>query len=204
MKNKIIKIVITVVFVLIVGLGILTWGIISGIGFIKNVMFPSISNTTNITSISQNKTDLPKVSSGFQTLSSYNILVASITTAENVKNKQKIILINPGVFFNITKQDILSNNIESQLKNMATIGPVQIINFDKFQIVKKGSFKVNQQNVPYIKGNFGLLSGSAIPAEGVIGVIDTPNSKNNFFISTADSGKFKLQIVENYFKQLKY
>lgn len=202
MKKKIIKIVIGIIFVLVIAIGLLSWGVMSGIGFIKNSFTPLISNTNNA-SVSKNQANSSKTSNGFKILNSYNILAASITTSEEVKSKQKIILINPGMFLSLTKQDIESNNIESQLKSMTSIGPVQLINFDKLEIAKKGSFKVAKQNVPYVKGNFGILSGGKGLSEGIIGVIDTAGSKNNIFISTADSGKFKLKTVEDYFKQLK-
>jgi hypothetical protein len=202
MKNKIVQFIIAFVFVVVIGVGLLSWAVISGIRFIKNSVAPIFSNT-NITSISKNQSNSSKSLNGFRTLNDYNIFVASITTSEDVKSKQKIILVNPGIFLNITKQDIESNNIESQLKNMTSFGPVQIINFDKFEMVKKGSFKVDQQNIPYVKGNFGFLDGGKILSEGIIGVIDTSNSKNNIFISTAESGKFNLKIVEKFFKQIK-
>lgn len=200
MKKKIIKIIIAVVLFVVIAVGLLSWSVISGLGFIKNSVTP-IFLGTNITSVNKTNATSSKTTNGFRTLSSYNLLAASITTSEDVKSKQKIILINPGMFFSLTKQDIESNNIQSQLKNMASIGPVQIVNFEKFEIAKKGSFKVGKQNVPYINGGFGGISGGKVRAEGIIGVIDTANSKNNIFISTTVSGKIKLKIVEDFFKQ---
>ncbi|MEI8389925.1 MAG: hypothetical protein WCG23_08575 [bacterium] len=200
MKKKIIKIVIAVVLFAVIAVGLLSWGVISGIGFIKNSVTPVFSGT-NITSGNKNNATSSKTANGFKTLSSYNLLAASITTSEDVKSKQKIILINPGMFFSITKQDIESNIIQSQLKTMTSLGPVQIINFDKFEIAKKGSFEIDKQNVPYVKGSFGGISGGKVRAEGIIGVIDTAAGKNNIFISTTASGKIKLKIVEDFFKQ---
>jgi|GEM_PF-4548905 len=203
MIKKLIKIAVSLVVVLIIGVALLVFLIIGGVGLIKNVAgqfsVPNI-NISNIIKLPANSVAIPK---GYKLVNSTNLAVASALTAEADQNKQRIILVNTGPFLNITKQDIQSNNFESQIKSMTSIGPVQIINLDKFQIAKKGTFKVAGQEVPYVKGNFGILSGGTVPSEGIIGVIDTVNSKNNIFISTADSGKFKLKIVQDFFKQVK-
>lgn len=202
MKNKIKKLFITFIFIVIIGIGLLTWGIISGIGFIKNSVIPMFTNTNSISLADNNQSDLSKISNGFKTLNSYNIIIASISTFEDVKSKQKIFLINPGIFFNVTKQDIESNNIESKLKSMTFVGPVQVINFDKLQILKKGSFNINGQKVPYAKANFGSFNDSKSHLEGAIGVIEL-NGNNNIFISAANIGSFKIDKLEKFLKTLK-
>jgi hypothetical protein len=203
MLKKLIKITVTLGIVLIVGIALLVSLVVGGIGLVKNTLgqfsIPNI-NLSSIIKLPANPVAVPK---GYKTINSTNLAVASILTAESDQNKQRIILINPGPFLNITKQDIQSNDIESQIRRMMSIGPVQIINLDKFEIVKKGTFKIAQQEIPYVKGSFGILGGSKVPSEGIIGVFDTASSKNTILISTADSGKFNLKTVEDFLKQVK-
>lgn len=203
MIKNLVKIAVGLVVVLVIGIALLVFLVIGGIGLVKNIAGQFSVPNINIANVIKIPTGTATVPKGYKLVNSTDLAVASMLTAESVQNKQRIILINPGPFFNITKQDVQSNAIESQIKSMTSIGPVQIINLDKFEIAKKGSFKIAQQEVPYVKGNFGILSGGTVPSEGIIGVVDTANSKNNILISTADSGKFKLKVVEYFFKQAK-
>lgn len=203
MKRKIIKIAVALVLVLFAGLTILVFAVIGGFGLIKNYVAPQLSYfNINILASNKNMGDFSKLPKNYKLLNSYNVVAASVVSVEETASKQKIFVVNPGMFLNVTKQDIESNNIESQLKSMTTIGPFQLVNYDKLEIIKKGTFKINGQNVPYVKVNFSLLNKAKNSSEGIIGVIESAGN-NNVFIATANQGKLKLENVEKFLKVLK-
>jgi hypothetical protein len=143
MIKKFIKIAIALVFVLLIGIALLIFAVVGGVGLVKNYVAPKLSSLNlNILATNKDMGDFSKLSQNYKLLNSYNIVVASMVSAEGVDTKQRIFVVNPGIFLNITKQDIESNNIESQLKGMTAIGPFQLINYDKLEILKKGAFNI--------------------------------------------------------------
>ena len=200
MIKKLVKMIFSLVIICAICIVLLIFYIGGGIGYLQNAVVSKFySSSPTISSISKNLGDFSALPKDYKLIKSLNALGVSALTAEVIQNKQKIIILNAGPFLNITKQDIKSNNIAAQLKNLTSIGPLQFINFDKLEIIKNSSFNISKQEIPYVKVDFGYLNNAKNNSEGIIGVIDLAG-KNNLFISVSDSGKFKLEKVINFLK----
>lgn len=138
----------------------------------------------------------------FKLVKSFNLLGLSGILAEGVKNKQKIGIVNTGIFFNVTKQTIENNIIDQQLKNLNSQIPFQLVNLQNLNVLKKGSFVAKNQRIPYIKLTFNLAGTESSKFEGIIGVIESKNKKNNLIFSINNFNKYNQKLTEKFIKSV--
>ena len=195
---NLIKLIITTIFVLII---LFPCG---GLNYIKSLI-NSYQHPQKVEN--QIKTDkfgdFSKTSNDFQLIKSLEAFGIKAIVAENKKTEQKMAVIDSGWTFNITKKDIISNNLEDQLKKISLKFPYSPVKLNKLDIIKKGSFKAFNQNIPYVRVKVSLTGNQKNNFEGIIGVVTYPNNKNNLVVSYNDSNKYDQKIAEKFFKNIK-
>lgn len=147
--------------------------------------------------------DISKVPKEYQLIKALDVFGINAVIVENKKTEQKMAIIDSGCMFNITKKDIKSNNLEDQLKKISLKFPYSPFKLDKLDILKKGSFKAFNQNIPYVRVKVSLTGNQKNNFEGIIGVVAYPDNKNNLVVSYNDSNKYNQKIAENFFKTIK-
>ena len=96
-----------------------------------------------------------------------------------------------------------SSTLDKQLKDIAARFNAIPIKLNNLEIGKRGEFKGLGQNIPYVQLKV-LTSGTLNKdVEGMIGVASTPDKKNEILVSISDPGKYKQDIAEKFFKNIK-
>ncbi|MEI7473957.1 MAG: hypothetical protein WCK67_04190 [bacterium] len=158
------------------------------------------SNTPDKTLVTKQLGDFSVLPKNYKLIKYVNLFGVSAVFAENNQNKQKIGIINPGSFLVVSKQNIENNIIDQQLNNLNSQIPFQLVNLQNLNIIKKGSFNVNQQKVPYIKINVQLAGFVNCKIEGILGVIEAKNKKNNFIFAVNNPGEYNQNMTESFIK----
>ena len=188
----------------ILGIALLIFLFFGGINYIKdNYIAKFYSSEPKVANVSKDLGNFSSIPKNYKLTKTIDMFGFNAVLAENSKNKQKMAVVNTGKVLNITKKDIQSSDIEIQLKDLASKIPYQPVNLNKLEVMKKGSFKALNQTIPYVRVNINLSGKSQSNLEGIIGVVDTPDKKNNLVISVGKSGEYNQKVAEDFFKKIK-
>lgn len=197
-----IKFIISTIFTGIIALIILFP--CGGLNYIKNFIDSQMNQPVKeVQAKAQKFGDFSRISKDYELVRTVNMFGASAIIARHKKTGQKMFIINPGWVLNLSKNDINSNSIESTLKNLSSKLGSQSIKLNSFEIGKKGVFKAFNQNIPYINIKANFTSNVNKSLEGIIGVIDDIDNKSKIIVSTNEMGRYRQEIAEKYFKNIK-
>ena len=157
----------------------------------------------NIQAEAQKLGDFSKIPKEYKLTRVVNMLGANAVIAEDNKNKQKMLLVDPGWLLKLTKQDVNANVIDTELKKLSSKINNQSVKLSSLEVGKKGSFKALNQNIPYVRLKVKVTGSVNKSMEGIIGVINDPDKKNKLVVSMNDIGKYQQPVAEKYFRSIK-
>ena len=177
---------------------------IGGVDYVKGLIDSYLNPPSQKTQIEAQKiANFSKVPKNYEILKALDIFGVKAVVANERKTDQKMVFADPGWAFKLSKNDIRSNNIDEQLKNIASKFAIQPIKVKNLEIEKKGNFEALNQTIPYVKVKV-YLSGSPYKnLEGIIGVANMEDNKNKLVISLNEPGKYSEQVAEKFFKSIK-
>lgn len=148
--------------------------------------------------------DFSKLPENYELTRTVDMFGIKSVIAKDKKTDQKMALVDTGWVMNISKNDIRTNAIDNEIKKAAARFKNQPVKLEKLEVGQKGFFKALEQNIPYVKVKIITLGTINKNVEGIIGVAETPDHKNNLVISINEPGKYKQDIAETFFKNVKF
>lgn len=173
--------------------------------FIDNMYAEQQSNTYKE---AQKVADFSSIPKDYKLVKAINIPGIRAVVAENIKNSQKLAFIDGGSFIALTKNDIKSNQIDTKLRELSGKLSNKPVKLKELKVIKKGSFKSLNQNVPYVKARASFTVDKTIftkDFEGIIGVIDNPKKGKSYIVASVNNpGEYKQDVTENFFKTVNF
>lgn len=173
--------------------------------FIDNMYAEQQSNTYKE---AQKVADFSRISRDYKIAKTINIPGAKAVIAENKKNSQKLAFIDGGSFLTLSKNDIKSNQIDTKLRELSGKLSNKPVKLKELKVIRKGSFKALNQNIPYVKVKASFTIDKTIftkEFEGIIGVIDNPKKGKSYIIASINNpDEYKQDITENFFKTVNF
>ena len=123
--------------------------------------------------------------------------------AEHKASGQKMIVVDDNKKPLLTRQDIVSGEIEEKLKS--TLGKVkyQSIGLEEFEITKHGSLYSYGQNIPYARFNAKITRFPVGAMSGVVAIAETKDGEDRILISVNEKSKYSQLLAEEFFKKIK-
>ena len=147
--------------------------------------------------------DFSKIPKEYELIRAVNMFGANAIVAEHTKTNQKMAIVDPGPILKLTKSDINATTVNTELKKLATRFNSFPVKLSNIELGKTGIFKAFDQDIPYIQMKISLTGNVNQNIEGIIGVINDPDSKNKLIISGNEFDKYNQKITESYFKKIK-
>lgn len=174
-----------------------------GLNYIKGVIDSQLHPQKNTVLLDAQKlADFSKLPKGYELVRTVNMLGINAVVAQHNSTSQKMALVDTGWVVNVNKNDIKTNNIIQELQKTA-IQYIPNVKLDQIEIVDKGSFKAIGQDIPYLKVKVNLANSAQKNLEGIIGVANVSNNKNNLVLAVNEPGKYKQNVTEGFFKSVK-
>lgn len=199
------KFIISGIFSIIVGIALILFYFFGGFDYVKS-MFEAQKAKPILTveQQAQKFADFSHMPKDYKLKKSVGILGVNAILAEHKQTKQKMAIVDTGWIFNLSKDDILSNKLDDKLKELSSKYNNKVVAIDNFEIGKKGMFNALNQNIPYVKIKLKTSGQLKNDFEGIIGVVNKPDNKNNLVVSFSDTGKYKQKTAEKFFQNLKF
>lgn len=200
------KFIFSIIFTGIMGIALIIFFAFGGVDYVKNIVNSQINPPeVKVQENAQKIGNFTKVPKGYKLTRVVDMVGIKAVVAEEKKTTQKMALVNPGWIFNITKNDIRSNAIDTQLEKIASKFNTKNIKLSTLEVVKKGNFKAFNQNIPYARIKVELIGNKARNLEGIIGVAQNPaDGQNTIVVSMNEPGKYNQQTAEKFFKSIKF
>lgn len=168
---------------------------------------------TNLTSPSQEKTvesvnriiDTSNLSDDYEISKAIDFFGMRVVEVDYQKSPQKIFLIDSNGLLKLSKEDFYSGQIEEILKNLVSKFTYQAVRIENLRIIRNGSFfAMNGQKIPFVLFDADIIRGNAPKMYGMLGVVDSPDAKNDLILSFTTVGKYNQSVTERFFKQVSY
>ncbi|MDD3013781.1 MAG: hypothetical protein PHC34_08780 [Candidatus Gastranaerophilales bacterium] len=174
-----------------------------GLNYIKGIIDSQLHpKKTEITMQAKKLADFSKLPKEFELLRTVNMFGVNAVIAQHNQTSQKMALVDTGWIVNVSKNDIKTNNIVQQLQKTAAQYVPQV-KLNQIEIVDKGTFKAIGQDIPYLHVKVNLANTTQKNLEGIIGVANISDKKNDIVLAINEPGKYKQNITENFFKSVK-
>ncbi|EKE02688.1 MAG: hypothetical protein ACD_20C00346G0015 [uncultured bacterium] len=158
---------------------------------------------TEVEARAQQYGDFSKIPKEYKLTRTINMFGANAVIAEHTQTKQKLAIIDPGPILKLTKRDVNATTINAELKKVAARFDSLPVKLSKLELGETGAFKAFGQDVPYIQAKISLTGNTNRETEGIIGVIDSSDSKNKIIVSGSELDKYDQKITEKYFNTVK-
>jgi len=174
-----------------------------GLNYIKGIIDSQLyPKKPDITAQAQKLADFSKLPKGYELIRSVNMFGVNAVIAQHGQTNQKMALVDTGWIVNVNKNDIKTNNIVQELQKTAKQYVPQV-KLNQIEILDKGSFKAINQDIPYLRVKVNIANSAQKNLEGIIGVANISNNKNNIVLSVNEPGKYKQNITEKFFRSVK-
>lgn len=123
--------------------------------------------------------------------------------AEHKATGQKMVVIDANNKPLLTRDDIISGNIESKLKK--TLGKIkyQAIGMENFTVTKHGELYSYGKNIPYVKFKAKISRFPVGEVGGVIAVAQNKDGEDRILVSANEDSKYSQLLAEEFFKKIK-
>lgn len=174
-----------------------------GLNMISNFIYSKFNPPEKVLQVNAQKiADFSKMPKNYKLVKTFDMLGINGVIAQSTDSTQKMAIVNTGYLFNVTKKDIETNQVITKIEDTTKTLKNYNIKMEQFELLKKGSFKAFNQNVPYIKAKFTIAGAQNRAVEGILGVATRADSKNNLIISISENGNYKQKNAENFFKYI--
>ena len=123
--------------------------------------------------------------------------------AEHKATGQKMIVVDDHKKPLLTKQDIISGEIEPKIK--ASLGKIkyQSLGLEEFEVTKHGNLYSYGQTVPYARFNAKISRFPIGTMSGVVAVTQNKDGQDRILISVNEKNKYSQLLAEEFFKKIK-
>lgn len=194
------KIIHSIIFALAI-VGFLSIG---GKDFVVNI-FNKYFHTSNETIMqrAQNVGDFSQINEEFTLEKATGMLGYNGVIAEHKATGQKMFVIDANNKPLLTRDDIISGNIEPKLKSSLGKVKYQAIGLEEFTVVKHGEMVSFGRVVPYVKFKAKISRLPIGELGGVIAVASNKDGEDRILISANENSKYSQLLAEEFFKKIK-
>ncbi len=123
--------------------------------------------------------------------------------AEHNATGQKMIVVDDSKKPILTKDDIISGEIESKIKSSLGKIKYQSLGVEEFEIVKHGTMYSYGKSVPYARFNAKITRFPVGGVSGVVAVTDNSKGEDRILISVNEKNKYSQLLAEEFFKKIR-
>lgn len=194
------KIIHSIIFALAI-VGFLSIG---GKDFVVNI-FNKYFHTSNETIMqrAQKVGDFSQINEEFTLEKATGMLGYNGVIAEHKATGQKMFVIDANNKPLLTRDDIISGNIESKLKSSLGKVKYQAIGLEEFTVVKHGDMVSFGRVIPYVKFKAKISRFPIGELGGVIAVASNKDGEDRILISANENSKYSQLLAEEFFKKIK-
>lgn len=179
---------------------------VGGVKFCQD-FFANITNPSEEKAIeSVNKIiDTSNLSDDYEISKAIDFFGMKVVEVDYQKSPQKIFLIDSNGLIKVSKEDFYSGEIEKILQNLISKFTYQAIRIENLRIIRTGNFvAMNKQKIPFVLFEADIIRGTAPKMYGMLGVVESPDAKNDLILSFTTVGKYNQSVTERFFKQVSY
>ncbi len=138
----------------------------------------------------------------FQIDNTVNLLGYKAVLAEHKASGQKMCIVDSGKKPLITQQDIKSDNLEKQMKELVDKFKYQAISFQEINVVSRGTMKVYGQTVPYAKFEAKANKLPFSDLAGIVASVKTSDGSEKLAISVSEKKRYSQLITDEFFRSV--
>lgn len=147
--------------------------------------------------------DFSKINEEFTLEKASGLLGYNGVLAEHKASGQKMIVVDDNKKPLLTKDDIVSGDIEQKLKSSLGKLKYQSIGLEEFEITKHGTMQSFGKTVPYVRFNARISRFPVGSMSGVVAVVSNTKGENRLLISANEKSKYSQLLSEEFFKKIK-
>ena len=147
--------------------------------------------------------DFSNLHEEFQIDNTVSLLGYKAVLAEHKISNQKMCIVDSGKKPLLTQTDIVSNDLETKLNDLAGKLKYQAISFQEIKIISRGTIEIYGKQVPYAKFE---AKSNKLPFSDLVGIISsitTSDGSDKLAISVNEKKKYSQLIAEEFFKDVK-
>ena len=123
--------------------------------------------------------------------------------AEHKATVQKMVVIDANNKPLLTRDDIISGNIEPKLQSVLGKIKYQAIGIENFSVTKHGEMSSFEKVVPYVRFKAKISRFPVGEVGGVIAVAKNKDGEDRILISANEDSKYSQLFAEEFFKKIK-
>ena len=139
----------------------------------------------------------------FQIDNTVNLFGYRAVLAEHKASGQKMCIVDSGKKPLLTKQDIQSDNLEKNMKNLADKFKYQAISFKEIKVTNRGTLKVYGQTVPYAKFEAKANKLPFSDIAGIVASVKTSDGSEKLALSISEKKRYSQLITDEFYKNIK-
>ena len=136
----------------------------------------------------------------FQIDNTVNLLGYKAVIAEHKASGQKMCIVDSGKKPLLSQEDIKSDNLEKQMKDLADKFKYQAISFQEIKITSRGNMKVYGQTVPYAKFEAKSNKLPFSDLAGIVSSVKTSDGSEKLAIAVSEKKRYSQLITDEFFK----
>lgn len=177
---------------------------IGGKEWIVNIFDKYIhSSNETIMQKAQKVGDFSKINEEFALEKATGMLGYNGVVAEHKATGQKMVVVDANNKPILTRDDIISGNIEPKLKSSLGKLKYQAIGLEDFTITKHGEMDSFGKTVPYVKFKAKISRFPVGEIGGVIAVAQNKDGEDRILVSANENSKYSQLLAEEFFKKIK-
>ena len=147
--------------------------------------------------------DFSKINEEFALEKATGMLGYNGVVAEHKATGQKMVVVDANNKPILTRDDIISGNIEPKLKSSLGKLKYQAIGLEDFTITKHGEMDSFGKTVPYVKFKAKISRFPVGEIGGVIAVAHNKDGEDRILVSANENSKYSQLLAEEFFKKIK-
>lgn len=147
--------------------------------------------------------DFSKINEEFALEKATGMLGYNGVVAEHKATGQKMVVVDANNKPILTRDDIISGNIEPKLKSSLGKLKYQAIGLEDFTITKHGEMDSFGKTVPYVKFKAKISRFPVGEISGVIAVAQNKDGEDRILVSANENSKYSQLLAEEFFKKIK-
>ena len=147
--------------------------------------------------------DFSKINEEFALEKATGMLGYNGVVAEHKATGQKMVVVDAINKPILTRDDIISGNIEPKLKSSLGKLKYQAIGLEDFTITKHGEMDSFGKTVPYVKFKAKISRFPVGEIGGVIAVAQNKDGEDRILVSANENSKYSQLLAEEFFKKIK-
>lgn len=161
------------------------------------------SSNETIMQKAQKVGDFSKINEEFALEKATGMLGYNGVVAEHKATGQKMVVVDANNKPILTRDDIISGNIEPKLKSSLGKLKYQAIGLEDFTITKHGEMDSFGKTVPYVKFKAKISRFPVGEIGGVIAVAQNKDGEDRILVSANENSKYSQLLAEEFFKKIK-